>query len=591
MDSTVMTAFAKADKEMGYEGEELRKWVTEQCEAARELRAKEREQRQRELEMQHEREKELKEIEYTKQLEREKELKEIEYTKQLEREKELKQMEIQSQVEIEKAKLQVEKEKMDIEREKVAIQKQQLESKSSLLDSAMLPAFNENKDNFEAYIARFESFATLRKWPKEDWAMQLNLLLSGETLDTFFGLPNDQQANYEAVKKALLRRFSLTEQGFRQELYGTSVKSGETPTQFMARLERLFQSWVQAAYIEKTFDGLRSLILKEEFFKRCNSDLVAYLREKSVTDIDGVATTAQRYLDAYGGTLEENREKSNTSGDSTSNDIDGNNFKSNQTNYTTNNIQGKQLNKSTVDGSEITRLQCNICGKPGHSENICWYREQNEWGQSKDVRKANGERSRDEIRNRTDQGTIGSTAITYSVICCDICKKRGHHKENCYFARMGYKVQRCFGCGSHKHFVRRCPVVKHATLTSDDTSQGYSKEAYVIRREGNIPAEELSKQFNVPISEGRVNGQQVLVLRDSGFSHAAVHTRLVRPEQYLDKQETIILMDGTVRQFQKANIHVDTGYYKGSLEVVVMENPVADLILGNIQDGKVSKIT
>ena len=110
--------------------------------------------------------------------------------------------------------------------------------------------------------------------------MQLNLLLSGETLDTFFGLPNDQQANYEAVKKALLRRFSLTEQGFRQELYGTSVKSGETPTQFMARLERLFQSWVQAADIEKTFDGLRSLILKEEFFKRCNSDLVAYLREE-----------------------------------------------------------------------------------------------------------------------------------------------------------------------------------------------------------------------------------------------------------------------------------------------------------------------
>ena len=40
MDSTVMTAFTKAGKEMGYEGEELRKWVTEQCEVARELRSK-----------------------------------------------------------------------------------------------------------------------------------------------------------------------------------------------------------------------------------------------------------------------------------------------------------------------------------------------------------------------------------------------------------------------------------------------------------------------------------------------------------------------------------------------------------------------
>ena len=343
MDSTVMTAFAKAGKEMGYEGEELKKWVTEQCEAARELRAKEREQRQQDLEIQHEREKELKEIEYAKQLEREKELKEMEYAKQLEREKALKQMEIQSQTEVEKAKLLIEKEKMEIEREKVAIQKQTLESKSSLADIAKLPTFNEEKDKFNSYIARSESLATMRKWPKEEWAMQLSLILAGETLESFFGLSDKEQKDYKAVKDALMRKFSLTEEGFRKELFETSVHTGETPGQFMVRIDRVFKRWTDAAKITKSFDGLKNLLLREEFFKRCNKSLVVYLWEKSETDLGELANMAQHYIDAHGGSFS----------------------------WTNNKSVRAQTDKGEVAEGKF----CMMCKKSGHTDSTCWFRE------------------------------------------------------------------------------------------------------------------------------------------------------------------------------------------------------------------------
>ena len=37
-----------------------------------------------------------------------------------------------------------------------------------------LPPFDESKDNFDAYIWRFEMYAKLRKWPRSVWAMQCN---------------------------------------------------------------------------------------------------------------------------------------------------------------------------------------------------------------------------------------------------------------------------------------------------------------------------------------------------------------------------------------------------------------------------------
>ena len=93
----------------------------------------------------------------------------------------------------------------------------------------------------------------------------------------------------------------------------------------------------------------------------------------------------------------------------------------------------------------------------------------------------------------------------------------------------------------------------------------------------------MTKHMNIPITEGRINGWPGFVLRDSGFSKAAARTQYVKPEQYVNEYEHLILMDVTCRTFPKAKLFVDTQYYRGELEVIVIDNPVADLIIGNVE--------
>ncbi len=47
-----------------------------------------------------------------------------------------------------------------------------------------------------------------------------------------------------------------------------------------------------------------------------------------------------------------------------------------------------------------------------------------------------------------------------------------------------------------------------------------------------------------------------------------------------------VLIDGTVRRFPKTAIHVNTPYYTGDVEAMCMEQPIYDLIIGNLQDAR-----
>ena len=86
--------------------------------------------------------------------------------------------------------------------------------------------------------------------------------------------------------------------------------------------------------------------------------------------------------------------------------------------------------------------------------------------------------------------------------------------------------------------VRKTGILEHpkrpAEIYKHCTSEGYKQQA-----------EKITKRMNIPITEGRINGWPGFVLRDSGFSKAAVRMQYVKPEQYVDEYEHLILMDGT----------------------------------------------
>ena len=120
----------------------------------------------------------------------------------------------------------------------------------------------EGKDEMDSYLLRFERYATAQKWKKEDWATNLSALLKGKALDVYALMPVEEALNYDMLKAALLKRYELTEEGFKRRYKKCRPDSGETFQQFTSRMKSYFTRWVDMSGIHKTYDGLADLILE-----------------------------------------------------------------------------------------------------------------------------------------------------------------------------------------------------------------------------------------------------------------------------------------------------------------------------------------
>jgi len=66
------------------------------------------------------------------------------------------------------------------------------------------------------------------------------------------------------LKQALLKRYQLTEEGFRKKFRTSLPEKGENASEFAVRLDRYLSRWTELAEIEISFQGLKDL-LKEQF--------------------------------------------------------------------------------------------------------------------------------------------------------------------------------------------------------------------------------------------------------------------------------------------------------------------------------------
>jgi len=73
------------------------------------------------------------------------------------------------------------------------------------------------------------------------------------------------------------------------------------------------------------------------------------------------------------------------------------------------------------------------------------------------------------------------------------------------------------------------------------------------------------------------------VLRDTRCSTVVVRCSLVSDEKLIGQVENCILIDGTVRRVPVARTFVKTLYFTEIVMAVCMEDPICDLIIGNIQ--------
>ena len=107
----------------------------------------------------------------------------------------------------------------------------------------------------DAYLNRFERFAESAGWPQKDWAVSLSALLKGKSLEVYNRLSFAVANDYKKVKTASLRRFALTQEGFRQKLWSCLPGSDESAPQFAVRIESYLIRWIEMADADTSLMG------------------------------------------------------------------------------------------------------------------------------------------------------------------------------------------------------------------------------------------------------------------------------------------------------------------------------------------------
>jgi len=144
---------------------------------------------------------------------------------------------------------------------------------------------------------------------------------------------------------------------------------------------------------------------------------------------------------------------------------------------------------------------------------------------------------------------------------CDAAERicRQHDKIEC---------EQCFNATAPAH---RCQAM---IAVCQDCGQHYPVVADACQLQHEI--------HKMPVTDGTLEGKPVSVLRDTGCSTVVVRRSLIPDEKLTGLEERCILIDGTIRQTSVAKVEVETPYVSGAVRAVCMENPICDLIIGNV---------
>lgn len=480
---------------LGYKEEELRQFVREQQVIQREERLAARQ-------------KEKEEREYNLEIEK----------AQLEKERLVQEIKLQEITHMQKIEM-LEKQSLLSPRSEVSFS-----DNTSAPRAPKIPYFEDGKDDMDSYLRRFERYAISQKWKNSELATNLSALLRGKALDVYALMPADKALDYEALKDALLKRYDLTEDGFKRKFRSCRPEIGETFVQFSVRLNSYFKRWIEMSKTKMTFDGLFDLMLRDQFMHVCSKDLLLFLKERIPSSLDKMASLADQYREARFISASALLNKSKTVQSS-----------NNSSNYRhPDKPQKEQLSKSVerTPFVPVSDRKCFKCGKQGHIASDC------------------------RVKSNTNK---------VSTVTADMRTSRGNSK---FYGKESEDLNRTNVCNActvpYQSFVNAFP--------STDTTLSSSCQSM--------------SAVSMPVSPGLVNGKPVTVLRDTGCSGIVVKRSVVDEDCLLGSIQVCLLADGSKIEAPVAHIFIDTPYLKGEYDAWCMATPVYDLIIGNVPNAK-----
>src|SRR6266536_327011 len=438
-----------------------------------------------------------------------------------------------------------------------------------------LHEFKDGTDDMDNFLTRFERQCELHNWSDRVRAIQLSNLLTGRALEAYTQLPADEATDYDCLKAALLARYQLNAASFEKKFTNAKFEVGELPRQFILRIEGYWNRWFEASNIQRTFDALRDEIIRARYFDTVSADLVVYLKEQRCVSLGEIASKSTHFIEAHGhakalkdGGRVAQGTKPKFQGAESNQKQNGDPPKGNQRCVTCqgNHLardclnKGQQGNPTPVPSrgqkgqSEFRNFgPCPHCGKSNHSADRC-YKNPN--------------------RTTQPQPTLQKAALAVE----NTILRQELPFPNYLVEELGKAV--------HKPAATEASdvVSQPQPGEEDDFILFYCRphqrrnweECMLPRQPGNSVdirdhvalSQDEYRNGTIAVYEGKLYGQTVQCVRDTGASTVIVRRDLVPESDLTGKTSFVELADGTVCQVEVCQIDIDCPFYTGRTRAI-----------------------
>ncbi|KAH7952629.1 hypothetical protein HPB51_028213 [Rhipicephalus microplus] len=113
-------------------------------------------------------------------------------------------------------------------------------------------------------------------------------------------MPAADVLDYDKLNFALLRRFRLTVEGFRENFRISKPLEIKTGQQFAARLSNYFDHQLEILKMDRTFENLKNHIIAEQFLASFHRGATLFLKQCDLKTAVELAEQVDRCLEAEG---------------------------------------------------------------------------------------------------------------------------------------------------------------------------------------------------------------------------------------------------------------------------------------------------
>ena len=153
-------------------------------------------------------------------------------------------------------------------------------------------------DDIEAYLCTFERMMAVFEVECGQWSYMLAPQLTGKVQKAFAVLEDGAAGDYDALKVAILKRYGINEEAYRQRLRGLKKQSDESYRELATRAMETSTKWLQDY---GTREEVIEAVTTEQLLNEMPGELKMWVRERKPRSSALAGELADDYVQAHGG--------------------------------------------------------------------------------------------------------------------------------------------------------------------------------------------------------------------------------------------------------------------------------------------------